>query len=129
MIDHHVHTTFSFDGKQTLQAACQAAMEAGLTGLVITDHVDTGISWKGSDFCIADPAAYRAAIEQAKADFPQLSLLRGMEPVSYTHLCAAHSEGGLGPAGRHAARRRWHCLLRAAPGTHGGAGRLFDGAG
>lgn len=83
MIDHHVHTTFSFDGKQTLQAACQAAMEAGLTGLVITDHVDTGISWKGSDFSIADPAAYRAAIEQAKADFPRLSLLRGME-LGYT---------------------------------------------
>lgn len=83
MIDHHIHTVYSPDGAQTVEEACQAAVAAGLSGLVFTDHVDTGVSWKGGDFCISDPQAYARDIEAAGAAFPSLSIVRGME-LGYT---------------------------------------------
>ncbi|RLI28775.1 hypothetical protein DRO53_00930 [Candidatus Bathyarchaeota archaeon] len=37
-VDFHVHTIYSGDSSVTLEAAVQAALEAGLDGLAITDH-------------------------------------------------------------------------------------------
>ena len=44
LADYHVHSTCSQDGRQTMAQAAQAAVDAGLDELCLTDHVDT-IYW------------------------------------------------------------------------------------
>ena len=41
LADYHVHSTCSQDGRQTMAQAAQAAVDAGLDELCLTDHVDT----------------------------------------------------------------------------------------
>ena len=38
--DFHMHSLNSLDGKQSVDDACRAAIEKGLTGIAITDHAD-----------------------------------------------------------------------------------------
>ncbi len=38
--DFHMHSDNSLDGRQTVDDACRAAVEKGLTGIAITDHAD-----------------------------------------------------------------------------------------
>ena len=40
MFDSHIHSQNSLDSKQTVDEICQAAIEKGLTGITVTDHVD-----------------------------------------------------------------------------------------
>lgn len=53
MIDFHVHTDASFDCETPVDAVCQSAIAAGLSGLCITDHVEM----------VDDEAHIRAAAE------------------------------------------------------------------
>ena len=43
IFDGHTHSHYSFDGSETIAAMCQAAMEAGVRGLTVTDHCDIGV--------------------------------------------------------------------------------------
>jgi len=38
--DYHIHTNFSFDGKNTVEEMVKAAVGAGVTDMAITDHID-----------------------------------------------------------------------------------------
>ena len=40
MFDSHVHSHHSHDSKQSVEEICQAAIEKGLKGVAVTDHVD-----------------------------------------------------------------------------------------
>lgn len=39
MYDSHIHSSHSFDSEQTITELCQEAIEKGLKGITITDHV------------------------------------------------------------------------------------------
>ena len=40
LVDYHLHTNNSFDGKQTIDELCQAAIARGIDEIAITDHMD-----------------------------------------------------------------------------------------
>ncbi|MBQ8814121.1 MAG: histidinol-phosphatase HisJ family protein [Lachnospiraceae bacterium] len=40
MYDSHMHSKNSHDGKETLDALCQTAIEKGVKGIAVTDHID-----------------------------------------------------------------------------------------
>ncbi len=40
--DSHTHSHFSFDGSESVEVLCRAAIEKGLEGICITDHCDLG---------------------------------------------------------------------------------------
>ena len=40
MFDYHVHTEFSVDCATPMRDSCLAAIDAGITEIAFTDHVD-----------------------------------------------------------------------------------------
>lgn len=42
IFDGHTHSRHSFDGSETIEAMCRAAVAAGVRGLTVTDHCDLG---------------------------------------------------------------------------------------
>lgn len=40
LTDYHLHTNNSFDGSQTIDQLCQAAIARGLDAIAVTDHMD-----------------------------------------------------------------------------------------
>lgn len=40
LTDYHLHSKYSFDGKESIDAICSAAVKAGLSEIAVTDHVD-----------------------------------------------------------------------------------------
>ena len=40
LTDDHLHSEFSVDGKETMDAICEAAIRRGLSEIAITDHMD-----------------------------------------------------------------------------------------
>ncbi len=43
VFDGHTHSHHSFDGSETIEAMCRAAVAAGVRGLTVTDHCDLGV--------------------------------------------------------------------------------------
>ncbi len=86
--DLHTHTNRSFDSEADLFENCRAAEAAGLGTLAVTNHFDFDGILSG-----IYPAYLhhldREEIERARAAFPSLTLLRGVEmgqPHAYPHL-------------------------------------------
>jgi histidinol-phosphatase (PHP family) len=78
IIDLHMHSTFSSDGKNTLADMAQAALNSGLTTICFTEHVDYNPRDQG--FGYYDHEAYHAAIERAREAFSgRLEILMGIE--------------------------------------------------
>jgi len=74
--DSHMHTGFSFDGRDSADSLCQAAIAKGLSGIAITDHYD--VDGMVEDYYRQyDAAAAEAAILEAKEKY------RGVLRVSY----------------------------------------------
>lgn len=63
-VDYHVHTTFSCDARDTVDAMCRRAIELGLQEIAFTEHAD----FEHADSCYGyfRPAAYFQAIEAAR---------------------------------------------------------------
>lgn len=40
LADYHIHSQYSFDGKETIGSICKTAMERGMDEIAITDHLD-----------------------------------------------------------------------------------------
>lgn len=85
LADCHTHTIFS-DGKSTFEENARAALAAGISTLVCTDH------WGRPDFVDASIEEsrlpeYAAAIRQARDEFPSLEIVHGLEADWY-HGCA-----------------------------------------
>lgn len=78
LVNYHVHSRCSFDAEHPLTEMCAAAKAAGITELCLTDHCDL-IDEKGAPDDSFDWAREDRELEAAKAQFPELTLRRGVE--------------------------------------------------
>ena len=84
MFDLHIHTLHSVDSKQTLDEVCTQAINIGLEGIAICDHVDLWFAenLKTEDAirsCIAD-------VKKARERYgSRLTILQGMEMAEYLY--------------------------------------------
>ena len=60
LVDNHTHSCFSADSKMELDEAVKVAQEAGLQGIVFTDHIDLGIPDGGPQFNFDIPSQQQA---------------------------------------------------------------------
>ena len=82
MFDFHIHSCHSHDSKQTLDEICRRAIEIGLDGIAVCDHVDL---WFAEELraeqairgCIAD-------VKEAQKKYgSRLTVLQGLEMAEY----------------------------------------------
>lgn len=75
--DYHVHSTFSMDGQDTIEALCWRALALGLNEIAITDHAE----WHPSVRNMFDAAGYFDEIERCRTLFAPhgLTLYSGVE--------------------------------------------------
>ena len=76
MIDYHVHTTVSPDGKSTHQEYISRAELIGCKGICFTDHLDLGYSMK--QFENPDVLNKMPSFEQLKQN-SAITVLKGIE--------------------------------------------------
>lgn len=78
MLDYHVHTTRSIDCDTPVADSCQAAIDAGITEIAFTDHVEFEHADMGFGFY--DYAGFQNDIDRAQDEFAgRLTILRGAE--------------------------------------------------
>ena len=84
MFDLHIHTLHSVDSKQTIDQVCESAIEKGLQGIAVCDHVDMWFSKK-----LNTPAAFADCLKdvcRAKARYgDRLEILQGVEMAEYLY--------------------------------------------
>ena len=73
MFDFHMHSTVSFDGKDTARDMLKAAEEKGLKEICFTDHID----YTPQMDMVFDTEVYRGAYENLTSD--RLLIRRGVE--------------------------------------------------
>lgn len=76
--DYHMHSTFSVDGQDSMEALCWRALALGLTEIAITDHVEWCGRWHGGAL---DTDGYFAEIDRLRVEFAPrgLTLYSGVE--------------------------------------------------
>jgi histidinol-phosphatase (PHP family) len=80
LIDYHMHTYYSDDGKMTLDQACKAAIDNGLLEIAITDHMEIDWPYRDMPFEIKDIDSYIKEISQCRQKYAgQLSVKTGVE--------------------------------------------------
>jgi histidinol-phosphatase (PHP family) len=124
--DYHIHSLHSGDGQASIGDMCRAASSKGFAAVCFTEHHDLGFFSQETmayieknlpghaPFRIEDPAGYLQEILQARADFPELEVLLGVElgaasqmdeaglaiteelPLDYL-LLSCHDAGGVDP--------------------------------
>jgi len=77
-VDFHMHTIHSFDGNADVLAMCEAAIEAGLDVIAVTDHVDIGSSEPEVFACTARDS-FHDSTKAAELYRGRLRIARGME--------------------------------------------------
>jgi histidinol-phosphatase (PHP family) len=93
MFDYHVHSDFSVDCKVPMAKSCEAAIEAGVTEIAFTDHVDHEPADSGWGFYRADD--YQRAIAEVRDLFgDRLTVLAGAE-VDFNRRIAGQVEAFL----------------------------------
>lgn len=76
--DLHIHTSLSSDSKADMMACCQAAVEAGLTHICFTEHMEHNPKDSGTGYYKRE--VYFDRLEAARARFGgQLNILSGLE--------------------------------------------------
>jgi histidinol-phosphatase (PHP family) len=84
MIDYHLHTRFSKDGKETIEDICLEARKKGLKHIAITDHLDYDESFEENwEIKTKGKEGYIAQIADAREKFPDISITKGVE-AGYT---------------------------------------------
>ena len=78
LVDYHLHTNNSFDGTQTIDELCKAAISLGLDEVAVTDHMDI---FEGKSYgYILDCDKTFTDIEYAKEKYKgKLTIKRGIE--------------------------------------------------
>lgn len=76
MIDYHVHTEFSQDGKTAMAMMCQTAVDKNMHEICFTEHVDLG--HPTLEFTL-DYSAYLKEFLRLRQLFPKLRLRLGVE--------------------------------------------------
>lgn len=78
MFDYHVHSTYSVDCAIPMEVTCQAAIEAGVTEIAFTDHLDHEPADPGCGYYRADD--YLRELDENRDRFAgALTVLRGVE--------------------------------------------------
>ncbi len=78
MIDFHIHSNFSTDGKASMEEICEAAVELGISALCFTDHYDFDPQDTGYGFFDYDE--YSRQIERVRRKFSgRLMVYKGVE--------------------------------------------------
>lgn len=73
----HMHTSFSFDGESTLRQQLDAAARCGIAVVAVTDHCEMNAPQDVRHE--PDVLAGLAQLETLRADYPEMTLLRGVE--------------------------------------------------
>jgi histidinol-phosphatase (PHP family) len=95
--DYHMHSTFSVDGQDSIEALCWRALALGLTEIAVTEHAEWHNRWHGSEL---DATGYLAEIDRLRAEFAPrgLALYSGVElgnPHDFQRQAAALLAGNL----------------------------------
>lgn len=78
--DNHVHTNFSSDSDEPLERILTQAVNAGLTSICITDHMDYDFPDLGNGMTfVFEPETYLQALAEARTRFPNLEIRQGVE--------------------------------------------------
>ena len=84
IVDYHVHSTNSFDGKNTIEEMCRKAIEMGLYEICFTEHFS--VDPRDVSYGILNYERYDDEIEKAKEKFSgRLHIKKGME-IGEPHL-------------------------------------------
>jgi histidinol-phosphatase (PHP family) len=76
--DYHLHSHFSIDSRQTIEAVCQQAIDKGIAEIAITDHADYIQEDEGAGYY--DPDGYFAELEACREKFEgRLTIRAGVE--------------------------------------------------
>ncbi len=78
IMDYHLHSRHSMDGRQTVEEICLRAMELGLQEICFTEHIEPHHPDPKSDI----PPVYSkwlAEIESMRTKYPELILRQGLE--------------------------------------------------
>jgi len=75
--DYHMHSTYSVDGRATIEALCRRALDLGFREIAITEHAEWHPAYRGT----FDIAGYFNELERCRSLFASegLSLLSGVE--------------------------------------------------
>lgn len=85
MFDCHMHTTFSTDGEMSADQACESAIELGLEGIAVTDHLD--YDFPGEETFLIDFDKYFEALDAVRDKFSgRLKVLAGVEAGIQPHV-------------------------------------------
>lgn len=94
--DTHMHTHFSTDSQAEPVSMVNAALDLGLPGICITDHLDYDYpvtAPDGKPEFLLDLEAYRRAVGSLQEDFAgRLPILMGIELGLQPHLAGRHRE-------------------------------------
>ena len=77
IFDIHIHSTFSPDGRMTMEGGVKAAIKKGLDGIAFTDHLDLMAPDNDERFCF-DPAEAGREIERLRRVY-DLKIFSGIE--------------------------------------------------
>lgn len=70
--DYHMHSTFSVDGQDTIEAMCWRALSLGLKEIAITEHAEWHPLWHGNEL---ETDAYFDEINRLRAEFAPRGLM------------------------------------------------------
>jgi histidinol-phosphatase (PHP family) len=75
--DYHLHSTFSVDGQESIEALCWRALALGFNEIAVTEHAEWHPRWIGT----FDADSYFVEIDRLRAEFAPrgLALLSGVE--------------------------------------------------
>jgi len=80
LLDYHMHTFFSPDGKMTMEEACKKAVSVGLKEIAFTDHMDMDLPDNKNAFQIKDMDQYIQSIASVREKYKgKLSIKTGIE--------------------------------------------------
>ncbi|MEN6618442.1 MAG: histidinol-phosphatase HisJ family protein [Rikenellaceae bacterium] len=77
LTDSHTHSEFSPDSRMTMEQAVKRAIASGLSGLIITDHLDIKAPKDGDNFKF-DPEVQQKRIESLNSMY-DIEILKGIE--------------------------------------------------
>lgn len=84
--DSHTHSVFSFDGHQSVDELCRAAMEKGIQKIALTDHLDCDGEFEGYYDHYDAEGAKKAVLEAREKYEGKVEIAYGVElGQPYTH--------------------------------------------
>lgn len=89
MKDCHIHTRFSPDSESEPEEVIEAAVKAGLDGVIFTEHFEADV--EAFQFTPLDPDAYFKKIEAVKKSAPisvKIGVEVGFDPLYIKEICA-----------------------------------------